>query len=224
MAHVEDRLKEIFQIMYNALGPQYWWPGDSPLEICIGAILTQNTNWQNASKAIDNLKSANALDPDSIDKMTNVELAELIRSSGYYNQKAKKLKAFAHFVIENGGLKSLNEIPTENLRQMLLSIKGIGPETADDMLLYAFDRPIFVVDAYTYRIFARHGLLEDSASYDEIAELFMANLEPDVKLFGEYHALIVDIGKNFCKKRKPLCKDCPLLSDLDSPLTDRVFK
>ncbi|MFP4457999.1 MAG: endonuclease III domain-containing protein [Candidatus Zixiibacteriota bacterium] len=201
--------------MFDAFGPQYWWPGDTRLEICIGAILTQNTNWKNAAKAIENLKKEGMLDLYAIAGSDEKKLAEMIRSSGYYNQKTKKLKAFAKFVIEEEeSFEGFDSYDTVKLRELLLSIRGIGPETADDMLLYAFDRPVFVVDAYTFRIFHRHGLLDDSASYNEIAELFASNLESDSKLYGEYHALIVQIGKNFCKKSKPKCESCPLFGDL----------
>jgi endonuclease-3 related protein len=207
-----DKLEQIFNILLNTYGPQNWWPGETQLEICIGAILTQNTNWQNASRAISNLIDADSLDIEAIHKIPTAELAELIRPSGYYNQKALKLKRFANFIIENldGDFDNAMDIPTEILRKQLLEVKGIGPETADDMLLYAFDRPVFVVDAYTFRILFRHGIIEDNFTYNEIADVFHCGIEPDIKIYGEYHGLIVKVGKNYCKKSKPKCAECPL--------------
>ena len=170
---LRDRILKIYRLMHESYGTQTWWPGDTPLEICIGAILTQNTNWQNASKAVKNLIANNALNINRLDEIELTELAEMIRSSGYYNQKAKKLKAFARYVIENGNsLEAFAKFDTQTLRKKLLSIKGIGPETADDMLLYAFDRVVFVVDTYTARIAIRHGLINPETDYEQLQYLF----------------------------------------------------
>lgn len=175
-------------------------------EIIIGAILTQNTNWKNVEKAIFNLNKENLISIEKIKKINIKKLAELIRPSGYYNQKAERLKIIADFLSRNP-IKKLKEEDTEKLRKKLLKIKGIGPETGDSILLYAFDKPIFVVDAYTKRIFNRLGYKEKT--YEEFQKLFMDNLEKDQKLFNEYHALLVELGKSYCRK-KPLCKECPI--------------
>lgn len=196
--------------MEEALGHQNWWPAETPFEVCVGAILTQNTNWSNVERAIKNLKQAGLLSPEGIAAAEDERLFELIKPAGFYKQKAKRLKAFSKWLLEQGGLDALKDTPTETLREMLLSIKGVGHETADSILLYALDRPVFVVDAYTYRIFLRHNLIYEEITYNELQELFMRNLPEDVELFKEYHALLVEVGKRFCKKKKPLCGGCPL--------------
>lgn len=202
----------IYQRLYSYFGPQHWWPGETPFEVIIGAILTQNTNWLNVEKAIDNLKKYKLLKPHTLYKLSHKRLASLIRSAGYYNIKAKRLKNFLRFFIKyyNGSIKKMSEGDNGSLRQELLSVKGIGPETADSILLYALAKPVFVVDAYTKRIFSRHRLILEDANYDKIQNLFMSNLKPDAKLFSEYHALLVKLGKEFCAKNKPKCKVCPL--------------
>lgn len=205
-----ELLLEVYRRMLERLGRQHWWPADTPFEVCVGAILTQNTNWRNVEKAISNLKDSGLLRPDAIASIKEERLQELIRPSGFYRQKAKRLKRFCEWLVGVGGIDSLREWETERLREELLSIPGIGPETADSILLYAFDRPVFVVDAYTYRIFVRHGLVDEDVGYDELQELFMRNLPPDVDMFKEYHALLVEVGKRFCKRRKPDCGGCPL--------------
>ncbi len=196
--------------MEEALGHQNWWPAETPFEVCVGAILTQNTNWSNVERAIKNLKQAGLLSPEGIAAAEDERLFGLIKPAGFYKQKAKRLKAFSKWLLEQGGLDALKDTPTETLREMLLSIKGVGHETADSILLYALDRPVFVVDAYTYRIFLRHNLIYEEITYNELQELFMRNLPEDVELFKEYHALLVEVGKRFCKKKKPLCGGCPL--------------
>jgi len=205
------QLKDIYNLLLKRFGPQHWWPGDTPFEVIIGAILTQNTNWTNVVKAIANLKKAKLLIPERLHAIDTARLAELIRPAGYFNIKAARLKNFLNWFFENysGNLKNLDVVPTDRLREELLSIKGIGPETADSILLYALDRPVFVVDAYTARIAARHHLIDSGAGYDEIKELFESRLASDVKLFNEYHALLVRLGKEFCRPT-PRCETCPL--------------
>ena len=198
-------------MLFKRFGPQDWWPGDTPFEVIVGAILTQNTNWANVGKAITNLKKAKALTPDKLHLLDIKKLAELIRPAGYFNIKAKRLKNFLDWFFENysGELKNLENVPTAELRQQLLSVKGIGPETADSILLYALNRPVFVVDAYTARICSRHHLIDEGADYHQIQEMFESNLPSSIQLFNEYHALIVHLGKDFCKPT-PKCGECPL--------------
>lgn len=206
------RLNSIYRKLYSFFGSQRWWPADTPFEVMIGAILTQNTNWLNAEKAINNLKRHNLLQPHKIYKLPQESLASLIRPAGYYNIKAERLRSFLEFFIGhyNGKVKNMSCITTSSLRQQLLSVKGIGPETADSMLLYALNRPVFVVDAYTKRILLRHHFIGQDVGYDKIQNLFMQNLKSGVKLFNEYHALLVKLGKEFCLKNKPRCEVCPL--------------
>ncbi len=205
-------LLKIYQKLYQTFGPQHWWPGETPFEIAIGAILTQNTNWGNVEKAIDNLKKQNALSARVIHKMPVRLLSELIRPTGYFNIKAKRLKSFIDFLMNDyhGSMKKMKNEYLYLLREKLLSINGIGPETADSIILYALEKPVFVIDTYTKRVLSRHGIMNHEKSYDEFQELFYSALEKDVKLFNEYHALFVRIGKTFCKKKKPLCELCPL--------------
>ena len=206
-----QKLMDIYNRMLDRFGPQYWWPGETTIEIIVGAILTQNTNWGNVEKAINNLKNANLLCPEKLHNMSADVLAELIRPAGYFNIKAQRLKSFLNWLFEkhDGDLKMAANLGNQTLREELLKIKGIGPETADSICLYAFNRPIFVVDAYTARILGRHGFLEPDTNYHQIQELFEYNLESDVQLFNEYHALLVKLGKEHCKKR-PVCTGCPL--------------
>lgn len=206
-----ETLTEIYQLLHDAFGSQNWWPGETRLEIIVGAILTQNTNWKNVEKAIVNLKSAACLDAEVLSRMGTQQLAELIRPAGYYNIKARRLKDFVDWLFNayGGDVANLESANTEQLREELLSIKGVGCETADSILLYALDRPVFVVDAYTARIAARHGLIELGADYEHLRQLFESNLPEDVRLFNEYHALLVRVGKEFCKTRAR-CADCPL--------------
>ncbi len=204
-------LLEIYNRLMSQYGPQHWWPGDSPFEVIIGAILTQSAAWTNVEKAIKNLKSADALSPGAIRRLSLEQLAQLIRPSGYYNAKSVKLKAFIDWVGENyrDELDKLFATDTDILRKKLLSIHGIGNETADSILLYAAAKPVFVIDAYTKRIISRLGLLTEHADYIEYQQYFMKNLPTDVKLFNEYHALLVRLGKEACRKRQ-VCSYCCL--------------
>jgi len=210
---MQEQLEEIYQRLYRHFGPQQWWPGETPFEVMVGAVLTQNTNWKNVEKAIDNLKRAGVLSFEHLAELPVALLAEYIRPAGSYNIKAGRLQNLLATIVERygGSLEAMQEEDTETLRRVLLQTKGIGPETADSILLYAFDRPVFVVDAYTYRIFTRHNLIAEEFGYDEIQEYFMDNLEPDRALYNEYHALLVCTGKDFCKKTNPRCSDCPLV-------------
>ncbi|MFP3982230.1 MAG: endonuclease III domain-containing protein [Desulfurivibrionaceae bacterium] len=207
-------LQEIYNTLYEYFGPQHWWPGDSPLEIMVGAVLTQNTNWKNVSRAIANLKEENLLSLAALAALPEEELAARIRPAGYYNIKAGRLKNLVHLVNEEcNGSESLSDLldqDKESLQEKFLAVKGVGRETADSIILYAAEKPVFVVDAYTYRILVRHALIPEEAGYGEIQELFHDHLEEDVSLFNEYHALLVRLGKTFCKKQKPLCSSCPL--------------
>jgi endonuclease-3 related protein len=208
---INDQLNEIYQLLFDRFGPQHWWPGQTQFEIITGAILTQNTNWANVEKAIANLKSADCLTPERLNHLDVSQLAELIRPAGYYNIKTKRLKNFINWLFDNyeGRLTNLETIDTIQLRAELLSVKGIGYETADSILLYAFERPVFVVDAYTARIAFRHQLSAPDADYEQLRELFQSNLPEDIRLFNEYHALLVRAGKEFCKP-KARCPGCPL--------------
>ncbi len=210
---MKETLGRIYSLLYNTFGEMQWWPGESQFEIIVGTILTQNTSWINVEKAIKNLKRENLLIPEKMKEIPEERLAKIIRQSGFYNQKAKKLKEFANFLFlkYSGSLKKLFEKGLFSLRKELLEINGIGKETADSILLYAGNKPIFVVDAYTKRILVRHKLINERADYDAIQRLFMENLSRDVKLFNNYHALLVKLGKKFCKKAKPLCEGCPLV-------------
>jgi endonuclease-3 related protein len=204
-------LLDLYSRLYKAFGPRHWWPGDSPFEVAIGAILTQNTAWRNVRKAIGNLKAAGLLSPDALYDLPVQDVAAVIRPAGYYNVKARRLKNFVEFLfLENGGdLECLLTEALDTLRNKLLSIKGVGPETADSILLYAGNRPTFVVDTYTKRILFRHKLMPQEASYDEVRSFFMDCLAPDAAMFNEYHALLVHLGHTFCSRRKPKCTACP---------------
>lgn len=206
-----ETLTEIYQLLYDAFGSQHWWPGETPFEIMIGAILTQNTSWANVEKAITNLKCTERLGPRELEHIGFSELASLIRPAGYFNIKAARVKNFVNWLFEeyDGELENLKGVDTDRLRQELLAVKGVGRETADSILLYALDRTIFVVDAYTARIAVRHGLIESGADYEQLRELFQSNLPQDTQLFNEYHALLVRAGKEFCKP-KARCPGCPL--------------
>ncbi len=206
------KLDLIYQKLYVAFGPQRWWPGKTPFEVMAGAILTQNTNWTNVEKAIINLKRSKLLSAVRLYRSSVAKIARLIRPSGYYNIKAKRLKAFLDFLFKyyQGNIRKMSLADTLKLRQQLLMVNGIGEETADSILLYALNKPIFVVDAYTKRILSRHGLVKGDSSYQEVQNFFMKNLKNKVKLFNEYHALLVRLGKDFCFKTNPRCKDCPL--------------
>jgi len=210
---LSNTLKKSYNKLLRAFGPQHWWPGDTPFEVIVGAILTQNTAWTNVEKAIHNLKKAKLLTPGKLHDLSQDEIAKYIRPAGYFNIKAKRLKHFLNYLFDNygGNLKKMFKKRTDALRRELLSVNGIGPETADSILLYAGNHPVFVVDAYTKRIFSRHQVVKTDADYHNIQELFMKNLPHVVKMFNEYHALIVKAGKDFCRTRKPMCSRCPLM-------------
>ncbi len=203
---------EIYHRLYDHFGPQHWWPGDTPFEVMVGAVLTQNTNWTNVSKAIDNLRRAGVLHFTALDALPASQLAEYIRPAGYYRLKAGRLQNLLTMIRErfDGDLDRLFALDIEELRRQLLSVSGIGPETADSIILYAAGKPIFVVDAYTHRILSRHDCIDEDADYHSIQEMFMDRLPADAKLYNEYHALLVRLGKDFCKKRRPRCVGCPL--------------
>jgi len=212
---ISERINKIYRLLYKRYGPQGWWPGDTQLEYILGAILTQNTSWKNVEKAINNLKKSNLISIDKLKLLTTDELAQLIRSSGYFNQKALKIKNFVNFIIDNynGNLENMFDEDIHVLRNNLLNIKGIGPETADCIILYGGNKAIFVIDTYTYRVLSRHGLVPEQTSYNEMQELFMDSLNDDPQIFNEYHALLVKVGKEHCKKRSPICAGCPLEKD-----------
>lgn len=211
MPRQTDLLMSFYKKLLKRFGPQHWWPGETPFEVMVGAILTQNTNWTNVEKAIAALKLADLMEPRRLLAVDPPLLARLIRPAGYYNVKTKRLRAFlAWFVGEHGGkVESLRKRSLDALREEILTVKGIGRETADSILLYAVGLPTFVVDAYTYRVLLRHGLILPEADYDEIKALFEENLAQDASLYNEYHALIVACGKGHCKPR-PACAGCPL--------------
>ncbi|MHB0870403.1 MAG: hypothetical protein ACYC66_03230 [Chloroflexota bacterium] len=208
---IRERLLEIYEGLLDAFGPQGWWPAEDDFEMVVGAILTQSTAWVNVEKAIARLKLAGMLSPEGIEDASEEELAAIIRSSGYFNAKARKLKAFcSHLRQRHGGeLSRLFHVKLPDLREELLSIWGIGPETADSIALYGARQPLFVVDAYTRRIFARLGLAAADVGYDELQRLFMEGLPPSVPILQEYHALIVALGKELCRPT-PTCARCPL--------------
>jgi len=223
-AKPETTIPEVYRLLYKANGKQRWWPGDSTFEIMVGAVLTQNTAWTNVERAIANLKRARALSPQTIVRAHQRKLATWLKPSGYFNIKAKRLKALCRWVIGQGGVKRIAKFSTDELRHALLAVHGVGPETADDILLYAFHRPVFVIDAYTRRIFARLGLIEGDEGYEALRHLFEKKLTGNVPLFNEYHALIVLHGKDVCRTR-PRCTacclhwHCPSASKLSQPLT-----
>ncbi len=208
---LRQSLEEVYQRLLDRFGPQHWWPADEPFEVIVGAILTQSAAWGNVEKAIGNLRGAGALSPRALRKLPKAKLAELVYPCGYYNAKALKLKAFALW-LGNHYDDDLNELFTldaADLRQQLLSVHGVGQETADSIILYAAEKPIFVIDAYTRRIISRLGLAPEKESYTAYQALFEENLPQDAKLYNEYHALLVCLGKNVCR-RQPLCGDCCL--------------
>lgn len=211
MKPAKEILGEIYKRLYEAFGSQHWWPGETPFEVIIGAILTQNTAWVNVEKAVKNLKKDNLLTPGALKRVSLKRLAMLIMPAGYYNQKAKKIKNFIKFLFDNyrGSLKKMFSEDFLVLRAKLLDVNGIGLETADSILLYAGNKPIFVVDAYTRRILSRHNLIKADESYTEIQNYFMDNLENDVESFNEFHALLVRLGKEICRS-EPKCDICPL--------------
>ena len=209
-------LRTYYDALFAAHGPQHWWPARSAFEVIVGAILTQNTSWTNVEPAIRNLRREKLLTPRAMETVSLARLARLIRSSGYFRQKAKKLKCFVHFLRSEygGSLTRMFRTPTAALREKLLAVHGIGPETADSILLYAGEHPVFVVDAYTRRLLERHQLATRAQSYEEIRRLFEGSLPGDAPLYNEFHALIVRTGKEYCRTRNPRCSECPLHSFL----------
>lgn len=207
-----SELMAYHRVLADKLGPQHWWPAETPFEVIVGAILTQNTSWKNVEAAIANLKREKLLSPLAIEKVSVPRLERLIRSSGYFRQKAKKLKAFVRFLRREygGALKRMFRTPTAELREKLLGVHGVGPETADSILLYAARKEVFVVDAYTKRILSRHGWTEEDVDYEEMRSLVENNLPRDVSLYNEFHAQFVQVGKNWCRPRDPRCSECPL--------------
>jgi len=211
LARLSKLLREMYRKLWEAFGPQGWWPGDSPFEVCLGAILTQNTNWNNVARVLAELKAEGLLQPRALLKMPEAELAQRLKPVGYFNVKARRLKSFLDFFAGRfqESLELMARADLEALRPALLEVKGIGPETADSILLYALNKPTFVVDAYTFRILGRHGLVGETASYEELRQTFMDHLAPEVPLYQEFHALLVRLGKDFCRPR-PSCDECPL--------------
>jgi len=207
-----NSLLNIYNLLYKKFGPRYWWPGDTRLEVIIGAILTQNTAWGNVEKAIANLKRRGLLRVKGLSRVSERRLAGAIRPAGYYNVKARRIKNFLAFLntAYKGSITRMFRAQTRRLRSELLNVKGIGPETADSILLYAGERPVFVVDSYTKRIFSRHGYIGKDADYEETQGLFSETLPLDAGLFNEFHALIVELGKNLCRSKNPLCDECPI--------------
>lgn len=210
-------LLNMYETMSSALGPSHWWPGESAFEVMVGAMLTQNTNWGNVERAIANLRNAGKLAPELLYALPESDLAELIRPAGYFRLKAARLKNLLIFLKHECrfDLQALAKQELKRLRPKLLTVKGVGPETADSILLYALHKPSFVVDAYTKRIASRHGLVPEDAGYEELRELFMDLLPADVRLYNEYHALLVRTAKEWCRKKQGLCNDCPLKLFLD---------
>ncbi len=209
---VRNQLMSIFESLLSHFGPRHWWPAESPLEVIFGCILTQNVAWKNVEQAISNLKARNLIDIKSMLAVDNDELAELIRPARYYNQKAAALKNICCFILENydGSLSELFKLEIAELRKQLLKLKGVGKETADSIILYAAEKPIFVVDTYTKRIFSRLGFLPHDIDYDEVQNFFTCSLPAEPYLYNEYHALIDALGHNICKSRNPYCSKCPL--------------
>ncbi len=212
------RIPQVYARLFAANGRQRWWPGDTAFEIMVGAVLTQNTAWTNVERAIANLKKAGVLSPQAVVKAHPRRLAGWLKPSGYFNVKARRLRAMCRWLVEQGGVRKIAKWPTHELRRALLAVHGIGPETADDILLYAFRRPVFVIDAYTRRIFQRLRLIAGNEDYETLRQIFETALDPDAQLFNEYHALIVAHGKDVCKKR-PLCGNCCLAEHCPSSNT-----
>ena len=208
----KDILLKIYNSLYNYFGPLNWWPGDTPFEIMVGAIITQNTSWSNVEKAINNLKKENLLEPRKLYRINQEKLAQLIKPSGYYNIKARRVKNFVNIFLNDfeGSAEKMFSGDGRELRKKLLKVNGIGPETADSILLYAGKKAFFVVDVYTKRIFSRHKLISKDSTYYQIQEFFNQNLDRDVELFNEFHAQIVMLGKTICTSKNPDCAKCPI--------------
>jgi len=205
----KDSYRRIYEILNSHYGPQHWWPADSPFEVMVGAVLVQNTSWENASTAIKCLKEAGLMTPSAIYKISADELATYIVSSGYFNIKARRLKALCQWLAEKNDIDQLKKLPLKTLRKDLLGIHGIGPETADDILLYALDKPVFIIDSYTRRLFSRLGLLQYDDTYEKLRRCFEQAFDEDLEVFNQCHALIVVHAKDICRKQ-PLCMECCL--------------
>ena len=208
---LKKRLLDLYHLLLDTFGPQGWWPGETPFEVALGAILTQNTNWRNVARVIEALKTEGSLDPVALGEIPEAGLAQRFRPAGYYNLKARRVKNFLDFFAERfeNSMQNMAEADWQILRGELLNLHGIGPETADSILLYALHKPSFVVDTYTFRILSRHGLVADPCSYEELRQFFMDRLPPEVPLYQEFHALLVQVGKEFCRPQ-PRCSGCPL--------------
>jgi len=204
-------LEKMYALMAAHYGPTHWWPGDTAFEIAVGAVLTQNTAWTNVERAIENLKAGKLLTPQAILSCPDETLEQALVPSGYFRVKTKRLRSFCDYLMKSyqGSMRRMANVPLEKLRPELLGVHGIGPETADDILLYACGKQVFVVDAYTRRIFSRHGLVHEDVPYEDLRAFFESRLNPDVFTFKEYHGLIVWTGKDFCR-RTPHCEECPL--------------
>jgi endonuclease III related protein len=209
---MRNRVEQFYGALNDAMGPLHWWPGETRFEVIVGAILTQSTAWSNVERAIANLRKERLLDPRAMLRVGTGRLERLVRPSGYFRQKARKLKAFVRFLEREfgGSLDRMFRQPTAVLREKLLAVHGIGPETADSILLYAGKHPVFVIDAYTRRILARHELLDARAEYQQAQDLFHRHLPRRVPLFNQYHALLVETGKRWCRPRQAQCEACPL--------------
>ncbi len=202
-------LRELYERLLRAYGPQNWWPAETPFEVVVGAILTQNTAWRNVERAIENLKRAGILTPEDLLATSPDVLRELIRPAGFYNQKVERLRSVCRLIVEHGGLEKLFSLPLGELRRTLLSVKGIGPETADAIILYAANKPTFVVDRYTHRLFTRLGIWKGPYNYEKLKAFVESQIPPQVDVYKEFHALIDEHSKRVCRKR-PLCHACPL--------------
>jgi endonuclease-3 related protein len=208
-------LEEYYRTLLDRFGHQNWWPAESPFEMMIGAILTQNTAWTGVEKAITHLKENDLLNPESISTVNPERLAGLIRPAGYFNQKTKRIQSFTRWFLEKfeGKIERMKEVPFLEMREELLAQNGIGPETADSILLYALRHPTFVIDTYTYRMLHRHGFVGEESSYEEMKTVMEEQLPKEEALFNDFHAQIVRVGKEYCRK-KPNCEQCPLKNDL----------
>lgn len=205
------RARHVYELLLKQLGPQRWWPGETPFEVMVGAVLVQNTSWKNVERAIDNLRDASMLSPRAIRLSSSAELETLIRPAGYFRIKSKRLRNIVEYIVDryDGSLDAMAEVDAAQLRTELLSVHGIGPETADSILLYALRKPVVVVDAYTHRIWSRHGWIDYDADYHRLQEEIGGELPDDVPTLNEMHALVVNVGHHWCK-RVPKCDECPL--------------
>jgi endonuclease-3 related protein len=211
MSNVSSQLLQIYDVLTAHYGPQGWWPADSRTETIVGTILVQHTAWTNVERAIANLKAEKLMDFRAIHALDHETLAQIVRPAGTPTVKARRLQAFAAWLAVRHGyvLESMLSMSKDVLRSELLKIKGIGPETADCIMLYAAEQPAFVIDTYTRRVLSRHLLVDADWGYDRLQSFLEANLPRDVLLFNEFHALLVEVGKKHCRKT-PVCVGCPL--------------